>query len=318
MTQEQKFHIIREWAKKHNIHISNYTDKELLEDAWFSYSNNYKIEYVPDEIDVMQNIKRFWLQNVGLKSLPDTLCNIKTIDELSVDRNKLTSLPSCIGNLRKLAYLDVEDNKLTELPKSIERLKYLVMLRSDNNKLTHLPANIGKLKNLDRLFLSNNPISELPESLQECNSLEILDLRGTAIKTPPKWLEEMPSLKCVEGFNITLHFQKLLQTQEYGAMQIKFRELFNQDMTEEQIKQKRSGIIGDESMPLGKFIWSKDWNSIEYYVQWLPHYRGDSHGIIYKNGHHESLSTLPQMGEVTQSEIKLREQLTKKGLLKIW
>jgi hypothetical protein len=128
----------------------------------------------------------------------------------------------------------------------------------------------------------------------------------------------MPSLKCVEGFSITLHFQKLLQTQEYGAMQIKFRELFNQDMTEEQIKQKCSGIIGDESMPLGKFIWSKDGNSIEYYVQWLPHYRGDSHGIIYKNGHHESLSTLPQIGEVTQSEIKLREQLSKKGLLNIW
>ena len=318
MTQEQKLQIIREWAKEHKIHISDDSDKELLEDTWFSFSNNYNIEYVPNEIDAMKNIKRFWLQNVGLKSLPDTLCNIKTIDELSVDRNELTYLPPCLGELRKLAYLDVEDNQLTELPKSIERLKHLVMLRADNNKLTHLPQNIGKLKNMDRLFLSNNPISELPESLQECRSLEILDIRGTNITTPPKWLEDMPSLKRVEGFDITLHFQKVLQTQEYGAMQIKFRELFDQDMTQKQIEQKRSGIIGDEVVPLGKFVWSKDGLFIEYYVQWLPHYRGDSHGIIYKNGRHESLPTLPQMGKVTEGEIKLREQLTKKGLFNIW
>jgi len=32
---------------------------------------------------------------------------------------------------------------------------------------------------------------------------------------------------------------------------------------------------------------------------------------------HESLPTLPQMGKVTQSEIKLREQLTKKELLSL-
>jgi len=315
MTQQQKFQIIREWAKEHNIHKAEYTDKELLKETWLSFSNNYEIEYVPDEIDAMQNITRFWLQNVGLKSLPDTLCNITTIDELSVDRNELTSLPSCLGNLRKLAYLDVEDNKLTELPKSIERLKRLVMLRANNNNLIHLPSNIGKLKKLDRLFLANNPITELPESLQECSSLEVLDLRGTALQSLPKWLEEMPSLKHVEGFNITLHFQKLLQTQEYGAMQIKFRELFNQDMTKKQVKNKRRGIIGDEAMPLGKFVWSKDKNYIEYYVQWLPRYRGDSHGIIHKNGRHESLPTLPQIGEVTQNEIKLRDELREKGLL---
>ncbi len=319
MRQEQKLQIIRTWAKEHKMHLEGYTDEELIEDIWFSYSNNYKIKYVPKEIDAMKNIKRFWLQNVELKSLPDSLCNIQTIDDLSVYRNELTSLPPCLGKLRKLVYLDVEDNYLTALPKSIEKLQHLVMLRAGNNNLTHLPENIGKLKNMDRLFLANNPIGELPPSLKDCSSLEILDLRGTNISTPPKWLEEMPSLKRIDGFpELTLHFQRLLKTQEYGVMQIKFRELFDQDMTQEQIEKKMSGIIGDEAMPLGKFVWSRDWSSIEYYVQWLPHYRGDSHGIIHKDGRHESLPTLPQIGEVTQSEIQLREQLTKKGLLNIW
>jgi len=319
VTQEEKFDIIREWAKEHGLYFYEYTDKKLLEKIWFSYSNDYNIKYVPEAIDAMKNIKRFWLQNVGLQSLPDTLCSIKTIDELSVDRNELRALPLCIGELRKLAYLDVEDNCLTELPNSIERLKHLVMLRASNNHITHLPKNIGELKNLDRLFVANNPISELPESLQECSSLEILDLRGTNITTPPKWLEDIPSLRRVDGFSqLELHFQKALKIQEYGAMQIKFRELFDQDMTQEQTEQKKGGLIGDEALPLGKFIWSEDGSYVEYYVQWLPHYRGDSHGKIHKNGHHENLATLPQIGKVTKSEIKLRDELTQKGLLKIW
>ncbi|WP_457749132.1 hypothetical protein [Sulfurimonas sp.] len=112
--------------------------------------------------------------------------------------------------------------------------------------------------------------------------------------------------------------QKPLKMQEYEAMQAKFRELFDQNLTQKQIEQKKDGIIGDEAMPLGKFIWSDDGSYIEYYVEWLPHYRGDSHGIIHKDGRHESLPTLPQIGEITQSEIQLREELTKRGFFDIW
>jgi len=319
MTEEDKFKLLREWAKEHKMHLARSTDSEMLQETWFSYSNTYTIQSVPIEIDSMKNLKRFWLQNVGLKTLPDTLCSITSIDDLSVDRNELTHLPDCLGRLRKLAYLDVEDNELTHLPKSIEKLKHLLMLRANNNKIEALPQNIGKLKNLDRLFVANNPIEELPESLQECISLEHLDLRGTNIKIAPKWLENMPSLRQVYGFDeLTLHFQKLLKTEPYGEMQITFRNYFDQDMTAEEIEHKEDGIIGDEAMPLGKYIWNTDGKFIEYYVQWLPHYRGDSHGIIYKDGRHEPLPTLPQIGKVTQSETKLRTELKKKGLLNIW
>jgi len=311
----EKLNIIRRWAKEHKMHLFDYADKKLLEGTWFSYSNNYNIEYVPQEIDAMKTIKRFWLQNVGLKSVPDSLCNIKTIDDLSLDRNELTTLPPCLGELRKLAYLDVGDNLLAELPNSIERLQHLVMLRAENNLITQLPKGIGKLKNLDRLFLRNNPISELPKSLQECSSL---DISNTNITTAPKWLEEMPSLKKVLGLEVELHFQKVLKTAQYGAMMIIFRELFDQDITQEQVEKKRGGLIGDEAMPLGRFVWSGDWSHIEYYVQWLPHYRGDSHGKIFKDGRHEQLPTLLQIGKITESETKLRADLEKKGLLSLW
>ncbi|PTB83352.1 hypothetical protein C9926_03385, partial [Sulfurovum lithotrophicum] len=70
-------------------------------------------------------------------------------------------------------------------------------------------------------------------------------------------------------------------------------------------------MIGDEVLPLGNYVWGKDDGGeyIEYYVSWLPHYRGDSHCKIYKDGTHEHLPTLPQIGEVTQCELDLREEL---------
>ena len=99
-------------------------------------------------------------------------------------------------------------------------------------------------------------------------------------------------------------------------MQIVFQDLFNQDLTQEEVAHKQGGMIGDEALPLGNYVWGKDDGGeyIEYYVSWLPHYRGDSHGKIYKDGTHEHLPTLPQIGEVTQWELDLREELRKKGL----
>ena len=98
-------------------------------------------------------------------------------------------------------------------------------------------------------------------------------------------------------------------------MQLKFKILFNQDLTDDEIEHKKGGIIGDEALPLGRYLWNESDDYIEYYVSWLPHYRGDSHGIITRDGKHEHLATLPNIGDVTQAEIDLRKQLEKKGLL---
>ena len=96
---------------------------------------------------------------------------------------------------------------------------------------------------------------------------------------------------------------------------MKFHELFDQELSDIEINNKTGGIIGDEALELGVYIWLHDQNAIEYYVSWLPHYRGDSHGIIYEDGKHEHLATLPQIGEVTKSELELRAELERKGLI---
>jgi len=320
----QKIQVLKLWDKEHNLGLFRKLigddvldmedDRKVLAKTWFSH-RSHNIESIPSEIDVLQNLKRFWLNDVGLKSLPDTLCKIQSIDDLSVDRNALQKIPECIGNMKGLEYLDIESNKITSLPRSIGNLSKLLMLRANNNELTNIPRSIGKLKKLDRLYLADNPIGELPDSLEGCTSLEILDISGTNITTPPKWLEEMPSLKEVVGFpKLTLYYQKQLAKNEYGKMQITFRKRFNQDLTEEEISHKKGGLIGDEGLPLGNYVWNEKYCYIEYYVHWIPHYLGDSHGKIYKDGTHENLPTLPQMGEVTQRELDLREELKKKGL----
>ena len=320
-----KLEVLKQWNDRHGLHLfvpDKHSD-DVLNTGWLSYCNYsygaYHIEDIPEEIEVLQKIERFEFNDVHLKTLPNSLCKIHSMTEFFLARNDIETLPSCIGELKNLAYLDVSDNAISKLPESIGDLQELVMLSISNNRITNLPASIGKLKKLDRLFLVNNPIGRLPESLQECSSLETLDISGTNITNPPKWLEEMPSLKKVIGApELILHFQKHLQDNEYGQMQIKFRELFNRDLTEEEIAHKKGGMIGDEALPLGRYVWDKRGEYIEYYVSWLPHYRGDSHGKIYKDGRHESLPTLPQIGEVTQRELDLKEELRMKGLYDVY
>ncbi len=106
-----------------------------------------------------------------------------------------------------------------------------------------------------------------------------------------------------------------LSKNKYHRLAAKFHELFNQELSDNEINNKTGGIIGDESLELGAYIWLNDQNAIEYYVSWSPHYRGDSHGIIYKDGKYQHLATLPQIGEVTESELELRSELERKGLI---
>jgi len=320
----KKLQILKQWSDAHNLRLFyKLVNDEVVEmedlteklgETWLSYMSHYDIPYIPPEIEHLRHLKRFWFRDVGLRKLPDTLCNITTIEDMSLDRNSLKAIPECLGKITSLRYLDIAENEITALPQSIGALQSLVLFDVSNNRLTNLPNSIGELKKLDRLFLANNPIGRLPESLQECTSLETLDISGTNI-TPPKWLEEMPSLKKVIGApELTLYFQKHLEDNEYGQMQIVFRDLFDQDLTEEEVANKEGGMIGDEALPLGQYVWDKKNDCIEYYVSWLPHYRGDSHGKIYKDGRHEHLPTLPQIGEVTQWELDLKEELRKKGL----
>lgn len=116
-----------------------------------------------------------------------------------------------------------------------------------------------------------------------------------------------------KGASMIMSKTRKQDVSSYKGMQERFLSCFNQVLSDEEIAHKKGAMLGDEALPLGNYIWTKDATYIEYYVSWLPHYRGDSHGKIYKDGTREHLPTLPQIGEVTQREMDLREELKGKG-----
>ncbi|MDD5387318.1 MAG: leucine-rich repeat domain-containing protein [Sulfuricurvum sp.] len=326
MNQDQQIQILYDWALAHGLegmfrkvvgdHAVEMKDiSEVVDKTWLSYSRNYTIPYIPDEIVLLQKTTRFQFQKVGLKALPKTLCTLKYIENFSVPSNELTELPSCIGELKHLAYLDARENRISHLPESIGDARSLVMIHMSDNNLSSIPKSIGNLESLDRLFLANNPITELPEELRYCCSLEVLDISNTQIEEIPQWLGEMKSLRSlISDKPFKLYFEKALEQEEYGAMKITFRHRLEQDLMDEELHSQTPFLIGDEGWPMGRAIWGVDERGehIEYYLnsRW-----GDTHGKIYKDGTHEFLPVLPQMGKVSEWESNYRVELTMKGLI---
>jgi hypothetical protein len=289
---------------------------DVLEKTWLSNSKHYNVPYIPEEIEVLQKVNSFKFQNAGLQSLPDSVCKLIQIQSFDVESNNLKELPECIGELKKMMYFDASENQISYLPDSITNARSLVMIRMNDNNLSSIPKSIGKLKELDRLFLSNNPLKELPEELQYCHALETLDISNTQIEEIPEWLGEMKSLRtliCDKPFK--LYYEKMWESEEYGSLKISFRKILDQDLSDEEITHKQPTLVGDEGWPLGMYVWGNDQKRGEYIEYYLRSHWGDSHGKIFKDGEHERLKALSQIGPIDGTYTKLDEYLREKGLI---
>lgn len=319
---------------------------EVLDETWFSYFTQYTFEFIPEEIGILTKLTRFDVRSNGLKQLPDSLGDLKQLESFTIMDNEIESIPDTITQCTKIAYFDVRENCLTHLPKEIGKLSHLEMIIARDNCLTDLPESIGRLSKLYTLDLSNNPITTLPESLKECSALETFDITGTLIQHLPEWLGEMKNLKkllygpsngqlnpdwyllageksknppipMVEIDNIPfkLLFEKELEETEYGAMKITFRKILDQDLSDDEILDKRLSMIGEEEWPLGNYIWGDD-ESGEYIEYYLSSRWGDSHGKIYKNGEYvTNLPTLWHVGPIDDEYTAIQNELESKGLI---
>jgi hypothetical protein len=110
-----------------------------------------------------------------------------------------------------------------------------------------------------------------------------------------------------------------MRNKEYEGMRQEFKKWFGRDLTDDEIAHKKGGVIPDEDFPMGSYVWDDSQDFIEYYIQWMPRFRGDDHGIIYKDGRHEPLMTFNDnnflRGELSQEETAIRKELVRKGLL---
>ena len=68
------------------------------------------------------------LSNNRLEYLPDSIGELTQLKYLGLNRNLLRQLPNTIGNLASLEVLELWDNELEEVPDDIGRLQELKVL----------------------------------------------------------------------------------------------------------------------------------------------------------------------------------------------
>jgi hypothetical protein len=139
-----------------------------------------KVNWVPREILIIENLEDLHLQYNDLESLPSTVCNITTLKKLRLGGNSLDSLPASIKDLKKLGLLTLWSNNLKSLPEEIGELVNLKALNiSDNANLNYLPASIIRLTNLEEFDWYGSGENNL--TAQQIEWLKFLRVKGCLI-----------------------------------------------------------------------------------------------------------------------------------------
>jgi Leucine-rich repeat (LRR) protein len=97
--------------------------KVELRGSFWGYSK--KLENLPDDIGVLQDLEELTINYTEISTLPDGLFDLKSLKKLDLKRNKLISMSNRINQLEELEYLDVCMNNLTCVPDSLNKLKKL-------------------------------------------------------------------------------------------------------------------------------------------------------------------------------------------------
>ncbi|XP_063910580.1 E3 ubiquitin-protein ligase LRSAM1-like isoform X2 [Zophobas morio] len=116
--------------------------KDLLQLKILDLHNNAFV-YLPDDIQLLKNLRELYLNDNQLKKLPETLCTLSNLAVLNVANNSLKSLPENVGNLKNLKLLSINANKhLKHLPKSICKAQRLAILEADAANFVYPPSGI--------------------------------------------------------------------------------------------------------------------------------------------------------------------------------
>jgi len=138
-------------------------EREVWEDSHYELDvfngtfGNIELEYLPESINRLGELKELVLRDIGLKSLPKSIMKLKKLKILSITSNPQFILPNYLWNLKSLEILDLSNNKLITIPKSIENLENLRELILYSNCIESFPKkSIEKLKNLKTIKLEKD------------------------------------------------------------------------------------------------------------------------------------------------------------------
>lgn len=159
-----------------NVPIAKWDQIEELE------LDNYHIEKLPDEINLLVNLKQLRLPKNSLETLPNTIGDLKKLEILNLHANNITHLPKNIVGCINLRLILLSSNKLEEFPEELCNLPNIVEIDVSNNKLEKLPKSIGNLTTLEYLNLDFNNLKKIPKNINRCKNMLAVNLGGNKFK----------------------------------------------------------------------------------------------------------------------------------------
>lgn len=207
------------------LHISNNFIKEIPERFCEKLPSlkvldlrDNKIEKLPDEIAMLQNLMRLDLSNNSIYSLPTSLCTLAHLVSLQVDGNPIRSIRRDViacGTQRILKTLRDRDggNNLTGTPKveqratipepkpfpDIYQLKKTRSLTLCGKSLQEVPDEVftdAKYAEIAIVDFSKNKLTQLPPGLSQLNNLiSELNMSGNLLKDVPPFVGQFDHIK---------------------------------------------------------------------------------------------------------------------------
>lgn len=180
--------------------VSSITDYFTLCTGLIKFNlHDNNLDYIPDSIYYLTQLKSFSLQNSALTNqnrlsvISHLISRLFNLSKLDFSHNKINCLPITISALYKLKELRLSCNRITTLP--IHNCTKIRLLDLGYNNLSEIPDSVFLLKNLDYLNLSNNKLSWIPSKITKLAKLESLDLNRNDIKKLPKNMIYMTHLE---------------------------------------------------------------------------------------------------------------------------
>jgi N-acetyl-anhydromuramyl-L-alanine amidase AmpD/Asp-tRNA(Asn)/Glu-tRNA(Gln) amidotransferase C subunit len=166
-----------------NIHLSTLQnpDFEDINSIWVSIP---KINELPKEIGLLENLVSLNLSGCNLTMIPKEINNLQKLETLNLSGNKLSVVPKEIKKLGKLRSLNLSNNQLEYFPKELTKIKNLKNLDLSDNLIEEIPGEINKIQTLNSLNMANNRLKQVPKSLNDLNQIQSIDLQGNDISNP--------------------------------------------------------------------------------------------------------------------------------------
>lgn len=164
---------------------------ENFESTYLCLSN---VDYIPDEIKYLVNIRKFLILMCNVSVVPDGIRHLVKLEVFKVVSSNLMELPSWIGTFENLTEMDLFGNNLTCLPRELSNCTKLTYLNLGDNKLDKFPSVICSLVNLQKLELHYNSITEIPPEIKNLTELKELFLHNNKLRTLPAELATLSDL----------------------------------------------------------------------------------------------------------------------------